>query len=156
MISRFLALTLVAFLILSAQPVLADGIPSGSYQQSCKNIRVDGDTLTADCSADGGGRVTSSVSVRCRGGDIGNVNGTLRCNGGDSSGGLHLDLHLNAPLPSGSYQQSCTNAHMNGTTLSATCSADNGARVNSSLNIVECRHGADIGDRNGNLGCDRR
>jgi hypothetical protein len=123
-------------------------LPSGSYQQSCTNARVYGGTLRADCSASNGGRVASSTSVNC-GGDIGNVNGSLRCNGGGDSGGF-----VGGGAPGGSYQQSCTNVRMAGASLTASCSAPNGQRITSSVDVRTCR-GTDIGNRNGYLGCGR-
>jgi len=52
----------------------------------------------------------------------------------------------------GSYQQSCTNATMNGGTLTANCPSGNGARMTTSINPRSCR-GADIANRNGRLQC---
>ena len=61
-------------------PVSAQSIPSGSYQQSCQNIRVRGDQLTARCTNAQGTWVRSTIDFRnCRG-DIGNSNGQLTCN----------------------------------------------------------------------------
>lgn len=55
-------------------------------------------------------------------------------------------------LPGGSYQQSCMNARMNGSTLSATCTAANGSQTNSSLDVRRCQS-RDIANRNGYLSC---
>jgi hypothetical protein len=58
-------------------PASAQSIPSGSYQQSCTNIRVRGDQLIARCNAPQGGTVRSSISLSsCRRGDIANSNGS--------------------------------------------------------------------------------
>ena len=57
-------------------------------------------------------------------------------------------------LPGGSYQQSCTNERMNGSTLSATCTSANGQQINSSINVRNCQsRGTDIANRNGYLSC---
>ncbi len=57
-------------------------------------------------------------------------------------------------VPPGSYQQSCTNARMNGSTLSASCTATNGQYINSSINVRNCQsRGTDIANRNGYLSC---
>jgi len=70
-----------------AAPASAQYAPSGSYQQSCTNIRVRGNELTASCTSANGTRVRSSIAVNsCRGGDIANSNGQLVCNGGSSYG----------------------------------------------------------------------
>src|SRR6202163_3875836 len=62
-------------------PASAQAIPSGSYQQSCTNIRVRGDQLIARCTNPQGQAVRSSIALNsCRGGDIVNSNGQLACN----------------------------------------------------------------------------
>jgi hypothetical protein len=88
MLNRFAAVSLTVFLAFDATPVLAQRIPPGSYQQSCTHIRVSGQQLIANCSAPNGRRVVSRVAVNCRG-DIGNVNGYLRCNGNRKFGHRH-------------------------------------------------------------------
>jgi len=145
MFRRVFGVSLSLLLILAAQPAFAQRVPSGSYQQTCVNYYVRGGTLTASCSAPRGPRINSSISTNCNG-DIGNVNGYLRCNGGGHHGG-------GGGLPSGSYLQSCHNAYMRGSILTARCSAPNGQRITSSLNVNTCRRHRDIGNRNGYLGC---
>src|ERR1700737_688787 len=62
-------------------PAAAQAIPSGSYQQSCSNIRVRGNQLFARCTNPQGVAVRSSIALNsCRGGDIVNSNGQLACN----------------------------------------------------------------------------
>ncbi len=54
--------------------------PGGSYQGSCSNVQMNGNMLSATCSASNGARITSTLDAnRCHGGDIANVNGRLRC-----------------------------------------------------------------------------
>jgi hypothetical protein len=135
--------------------------PGGSYTQSCTNVRVNGGQLTASCSAPNGHRITSSTSLACNG-DIGNVSGYLRCNGnGSGNGHGHGHGHGGGGgylggAPNGSYQQSCGNVRMQGSTLIATCSAANGQRITSSIDLRYCRPGGDIGNVNGNLNCRRQ
>jgi hypothetical protein len=75
-ISSAVALAAMTFGTASAQ-----SIPSGSYQQSCTNVRVRGDVLTARCNAPQGGTVRSTIALdSCRRGDIANMNGQLTCN----------------------------------------------------------------------------
>jgi rSAM-associated Gly-rich repeat protein len=70
-----------------AAPASAQYAPSGSYQQSCTNIRVRGNELTASCTSASGARVRSTIALNsCRGGDIANSNGQLVCNGGNGNG----------------------------------------------------------------------
>ena len=69
-------------------PASAQSIPSGSYQQSCTNIRVIGNQLIARCTNNQGGRVRSSIGLNsCRNGDIVNSNGQLACNGNGNGNG---------------------------------------------------------------------
>ena len=61
----------------------AQAPPPGSYQQSCREIRMQGSTLSAVCRrANGRGDQLTALDVRHCAGDIGNNNGQLACNGG--------------------------------------------------------------------------
>ncbi len=61
----------------------AQGLPPGSYQQSCRDFRMQGGTLTAVCRrANGRGDQQTALNVTHCIGDIGNNNGQLVCNGG--------------------------------------------------------------------------
>ncbi|KQW72684.1 hypothetical protein ASE17_05235 [Phenylobacterium sp. Root77] len=121
--------------------------PPGSYQQSCRDIRVNGDTLTASCQDSRGRWTYSTLRYRdCRG-DVANSNGRLSCswdNGGGGGGGW-------GQLPSGSYQQSCRDARVSGGTLTASCQDARGRWNYSTLNFRDCR--GDIGNDNGRLVC---
>jgi hypothetical protein len=173
-----LALSLAATMI---APALAQAVPSGSYQQSCQNIRMRGGLLTARCTGPNG-LVRTSIDPRtCRGGDIANNNGQLVCNGGTGygngygngrrhhhrdngygnggynngygRGGRYGNGNGNGygNVPSGSYQQSCTNAVMRGGVLTATCPG-NGGSMTTSIDPRSCR-GGDIANVNGRLQC---
>jgi len=62
------------------QPAAAQQVPPGSYLRSCNTVRMEGDTLAANCRrADGGLERTALNDVRLCVGDIGNNNGNLRC-----------------------------------------------------------------------------
>jgi hypothetical protein len=67
----------------------AQGIPQGSYLQSCNGARIEGDTLVARCRTVDGREQRSALATvnRCVG-DIGNNNGQLQCNyaGGRAQG----------------------------------------------------------------------
>lgn len=56
-----------------------DGAPRGSYSQTCQNVQVNGNTLTATCQKKNGKTKNTSLHnyQRCR--DIENDNGKLRC-----------------------------------------------------------------------------
>jgi hypothetical protein len=74
------AAALLASLALSA---LGQGLPPGSYQQSCREFRMQGSTLTAVCRrSNGRGEQLTALNVAHCVGDIGNNNGQLICNGG--------------------------------------------------------------------------
>ena len=61
----------------------AQGLPPGSYEQSCRDFRMQGGTLTAVCRrANGHGDQLTALNVTHCVGDIGNNNGQLVCNGG--------------------------------------------------------------------------
>jgi N-methylhydantoinase B/oxoprolinase/acetone carboxylase alpha subunit len=64
----------------AASPAQAQGMPGGSYLQSCTNVRMHGDRLVAECRrADGGWERTALNVGGCAGG-IANTNGQLTCN----------------------------------------------------------------------------
>jgi len=70
----------------------AQGLPPGSYQQSCRDFRMQGGTLTAVCRrANGRGDQLTALNVTHCVGDIGNDNGMLTCNHGEPMSPLHED-----------------------------------------------------------------
>src|SRR5215470_2433376 len=56
-----------------------NGIPSGSYKQTCRDIRNNGYRLEATCQSQGGDWRTTSLDYRGCGGEIVNDDGNLRC-----------------------------------------------------------------------------
>src|SRR5919206_1688472 len=67
----------------------AQGLPGGSYRQSCSDPRIEGGALVATCrTANGAMQRTALPGVNRCIGDIGNNNGVLQCNstGGPSPG----------------------------------------------------------------------
>src|SRR5260370_17140799 len=61
----------------------AQAPPPGSYQQSCRDIRMQGGTLTALCRrANNRGEQPTALNVAHCAGDIGNNNGQFQCSGG--------------------------------------------------------------------------
>ena len=67
-------------------PAHAQSAPQGSYLDSCTHVDMDRGRLSADCRrADGGWHRTVLDVNRCVG-DIGNINGQLRCNRGSGEG----------------------------------------------------------------------
>jgi CVNH domain-containing protein len=66
-----------------ASSAYGQGLPPGSYQQSCRDFRIQGATLTAVCHrAHGRGEQLTALNIAHCVGDIGNSNGQLICNGG--------------------------------------------------------------------------
>jgi len=64
-----------------AAPAQAQGMPQGSYLQSCRDIGIQGDSLVAACrTVDGRTQRTALAAVNRCVGDIGNNNGNLQCN----------------------------------------------------------------------------
>jgi len=79
-VSGLLGVAVLAGLAFAAN---AQGLPPGSYQQSCRDFRMQGGTLTAVCRrANGRGDHLTALNVTHCVGDIGNNNGQLVCNGG--------------------------------------------------------------------------
>src|SRR5215212_6126055 len=66
----------------------AQGTPQGSYLQTCTDIRIKGNALSAICRGTGNREQRSSLAgfQRCVG-DIGNNNGVLQCTFADGAQG---------------------------------------------------------------------
>lgn len=113
-------------------------LPPGSYRLTCYGSRVSSSTLQSTCMDNYNNRRNTSISVNsCRGRNIANDNGRLVC------------TNL---ATSGSYQQTCDSATLNGNTLSARCIDSNRYPRRTSLNIANCR-GRDIANMEGQLVC---
>jgi CVNH domain-containing protein len=61
-------------------PAQAQGVPGGSYLQSCTNVRMHGDRLVAECRRMDGSWDRSALNVGGCVGGIANTNGQLTCN----------------------------------------------------------------------------
>lgn len=124
----------------------AQGIPQGSYQQTCNNVAVNGNVLSANCQDSRGNWINAQLPdvQRCNG-DITNDNGALRC--GTSAYGTQ-----GGNGPNGSYMQSCQNIHVGGDDLHARCQTRDGGWHETKLDDYnKCR--GDILNDNGNLKC---
>ena len=60
-----------------------DRVPSGSYQRTCRGANLNGNILSAQCPGPTGAPIFSSIDTNsCRGRDIANDRGYLRCGTG--------------------------------------------------------------------------
>jgi len=116
--------------------------PSGSYQSTCKNIRVDGKQLKAKCQKRNGSWNNTSINYKNCNKDIKNDNGKLTC--GSSN---------NSNFPKGSYKKSCKNLYMEGKVLEADCKNEKGKWKHSSIKYKNCNKG--IWNDNGKLRCNK-
>jgi CVNH domain len=126
----------------------AQSIPPGSYQQTCKNIDVRNDVLSANCQDSSGH--WQSVLLRdvgsCRS-DIINDDGALRC-----GRGVGYQTGNQAGVPGGSYVQSCQEVRVHGDDLEARCQTSSGDWKGTKLDDYNKCHG-DIVNDNGKLRC---
>jgi len=152
--SRLNAALLVALVLvgcLAISPAAqARWVPGGSYADSCRNIRYDGDALTASCRrSDGSWRNTWLPDAEACEGNIVNDNGQLECATGRER---DVDRYDNDGGPSGPYERSCTNIRMEGHTLKATCQRNDGSWRWSELEYAYDCDGR-IRNSNGHLVC---
>jgi len=63
----------------AGQPGTQAGVPQGSYQQTCRNIRNNGPQLVASCQDKSGKWQNTSIDTRSCNGEIVNDDGQLRC-----------------------------------------------------------------------------
>jgi hypothetical protein len=61
--------------------IMPAGAPAGSWQQTCRNVVVNGDTFTAECEDTAGNWDPTSIPsiAACSGAEIANINGVLKC-----------------------------------------------------------------------------
>jgi CVNH domain len=134
------------------------GYPSGDYVQTCRNIYIEGNRLTAECQKrNGGWRRTSLDNVDLCTDQIVNNNGRLVCpQGGD--GGYGYDHRLRAgwqgDIPSGTYTETCRNISVDGGRLIADCQKRNGDWRHTSLDDFQ-RCTSAPANENGRLVCGR-
>jgi CVNH domain len=132
---------------------------TGTFVQTCAPIYINGDVLHARCQTGDGRWVWSSLNDAdgCRAGII-NIDGQLRCGGGDGDDrdrgheGDHDRGH--GGLPRGSYAQTCQSIELHGDTLHARCETRDGHWISTDLNDVDrCR--GDVTNQDGHLVCSR-
>lgn len=144
----FLPVIIVSLAALWGTALMAQGIPQGSYQQTCNNIAVNGGALVASCQdAQGNVHETSLPGFQSCTSGITNDNGTLRCEVSGYTGPAG-----NGAGPSGSYLQSCQDVHAKGDDLHARCQTQNGDWRDAKLDDYNKCSGDIIND-NGHLRC---
>ncbi|HUA09336.1 MAG TPA: CVNH domain-containing protein [Candidatus Acidoferrales bacterium] len=131
------------------QPDYGRNLPGGSWRQSCRNATMTGNVVYAACSAGSGYRNTSFAMRNCPGWALGNSNGNLFCESGNSGGDWGRPGHF----PGGSWVNSCGNARISGTVFYAQCSTGNGYRA-TQIDLRSCPSRT-VGNRNGFLFCER-
>ncbi len=115
--------------------------PPGSYKETCNDIRVFGDILSARCQTSDGKWRNSRLDFRHCYNEITNQNGRLTCG----------RRHHHSYLPRGSYKETCRNLSMQGDVLQANCQRRNGQWRFKSLDVSNC-YGNVVND-NGRLEC---
>src|SRR5262245_61510773 len=115
------AVALIAFVLLGSAAQAATP-PSGTYQQSCRDITAGGGVLVATCRKGRDWNYTTLADYRDCDGDIANVNGRLSCvrdrrDDDDDDGDW---------APRGSYQATCRRIQVEQGTLTAECVDRNG------------------------------
>jgi hypothetical protein len=128
-------------------------LPGGGYRDTCRDIRLDRDRLTASCRGKHGGWNYAVLDIRdCRNGAVENHDGNLVCVGGYGGG---RDDYGYGGLPAGGYRDTCRDIQVDRDTLSATCRGKNGGWNYTSLNLRYCRGGV-VENKKGVLVCFER
>jgi hypothetical protein len=156
-----------------------NGVPGGSYAQTCRDIRTNGNTLEATCDTGNGDWTRSALQDinQCKPETIQNIYGRLECTKADYNQGYGQGngqgygqggrrdngqgygqgdrRDYGAPeVPDGAYMQSCRNIRISGSTLLATCQLRNGRWRQASLRYFnQCT--SEIENSNGRLACSR-
>ncbi len=148
---RYLLIALFALAVtIWGTEAWAQGIPQGSYQQTCSSVSVNGDTLVANCQDTNGTWHSASLPgfQNCSS-EIRNDNGTLRC---EMTGYSSPAPYQTGAGPAGSYLQSCQNVQAKGDDLHARCRTSSGDMRDAKLDdYAKCR--GDIANEDGHLRC---
>lgn len=145
-IQRFI---LLFFAVFSMSTAIASYLPRGSYLESCVNCSVSQGVLRCMCeAAEGELHYTRLYYQNCQ--YIENRYGRLSCDAAHRRNGFNQ-------LPYGSYQKSCGNCYVEGSTLYCVCLNRRGYPANTSLNLYNCyRNNLDVINYGGRLACGNR
>ena len=150
--TRLWTLGCATMLVATTAAQAQSSLPPGSYKDTCTNEVVTGNTLKAKCKTMAGTMLDASLTLPCAG-MVDNINGKLVCKPGPPGPPkptFPKPPATGAALPAGSYQQTCSDGKVAGTTLTAKCKTMAGGLVDSSL-ALPC-NGA-IENNNGKLTC---
>ena len=105
--------------------------PTGSYQDSCESIQMQGQYLYAKCQDIYGHWHQAQLDMnQCPGGPVANNNGVLVCGPGGYG--------IGNGMPRGSWRASCRDASQDGDELRAQCDNGSGSWVNASIELDNC------------------
>jgi hypothetical protein len=119
-------------------------IPAGTYQQKCRNSRVDGDVLYSSClDTHGAYKDTSLAQVsHCAASSILNDDGALHCS--------------TAAIPGGTYSKSCGRVRIENGSLVGECRKIGGGERSAVLqDFKSCWQGTDIVNVDGFISCEK-
>lgn len=120
--------------------VFRGALPTGSYSDTCRNIRVTGHYLDAECQRRDGQWNSTHLDLNDCDRGIVNDDGRLACSQSQIT-----------RLPPGSYQQSCQDAKVEGRYLIANCRTRSGEVRSTHLDLTRCYR--PIGNDDGRLVC---
>jgi hypothetical protein len=121
-------------------------LPAGSWRNSCRNARMNGDVVHANCNTGSGYSATWFAMRQCPSWALGNRNGSLFCEGNAPGIGATV-------MPGGSWQNSCRNPRWERGFFVADCNAGNGAYRRTAINVNQCPRRL-VGNRNGSFFCE--
>ncbi len=152
---RMILAAVAACLAISGVVQAADAPPPGSYQENCRNARVEGDKLLAECQdATGKWKKTWLQGYKYCAGEIANEDGLLVCHGGrlteDEAAGP-VGAATRGELPSGPWAESCRDGVLDGSILRATCQDTRGSWRATFLDLATCN--GEVGNVDGQLVC---
>ena len=125
--------------VAAAQP-----LPVGSWASTCRNARMEGSVLRAECQNTRGRWTISSLETSSCSYPVENREGNLVCE--------PPEHEVPESLPTGSYAETCRNAVARDGRLIAECRSASGRWVPTSLAYLDCE--GDILNDNGRLACE--
>jgi major membrane immunogen (membrane-anchored lipoprotein) len=139
----FVCLALLLAVLSNVQASAQSKMPDGSYKDTCRNMHMLVDIMTAQCQNDKGVWTNAKINLSFCEGDVRNDNGALKCK------------QKPAPSPpKGTYSESCRDVKVVGNELRASCQKKNGNWNNTRIKYKKCDR--DIWNDNGELSCSKK